>query len=246
LLLVQHDVSDAGGRALSESARRYPLSWPTGWKRTPAAERKRAEFGKTVERSYTERHYDGRPPETKTRKTKAPLSASDAALRLEAELDRLGAEDAKLSTNQKLRLDGTPRSDLAEPADVGAAVYFTLHQKPRCLACDKWTRVADNIAAIAQHIDALRRIDRYGVGSLDQAFAGYVALPPVGGTQGGDWRAEFGFRTGDLLTPEIVEARYRTLLKARHPDSGGSHDAIVRLNLARDAARAYFAPEAPR
>jgi hypothetical protein len=34
--------------------------------------------------------------------------------------------------------------------------------------------VADNIAAIAAHIDAIRRQDRYGVGTLDQAFAGYV------------------------------------------------------------------------
>lgn len=227
-----------------DSARRYPLSWPTGWKRTPAAERQRADFGKTKIESFTQRHYDGRPDEQKTRKRKAPLTAADAAVRLEQELDRLGAEDAKLSTSQKLRLDGTPRSDLSEPTDVGAAVYFTLHGKPRCLACDKWIRVADNIAAIAQHIDALRRIERYGIGTLDQAFTGYTALPPVGGTQGGDWRAEMGFQPGETPTLDTLEARYRQLLKLRHPDRGGSHDAVVRLNLARDAARAYFKPEA--
>lgn len=229
---------------MSESARRYPLSWPIGWKRTPAAERQRADFGKTKVESYVQRHY-GQPDEQKTRKRKAPLTASDAALRLEAELDRLGAEDAKLSTSQKLRLDGTPRSDLSEPSDVGAAVYFTLHGKPRCLACDRWTRVADNIAAIAQHIDALRRIERYGIGTLDQAFTGYTALPPVGGTQGRDWRAEFEFQPGDHpINLDVVEARYRALLKQRHPDNGGSHDAVVRLNLARDAARSYFKHEA--
>ncbi len=231
---------------MSDSARRYPLSWPTGWKRTPPTERQRADFGKTIEKTYTEHHYDGRPSETKRRKTKAPLTASDAAVRLEVELERLGAEDATLSTSQKLRLDGTPRSDLAEQADVGAAVYFTLHGKPRCLACDKWTRVADNIAAIAQHIDALRRIERYGIGTLDQAFTGYTALPPIGGTQGGDWRAEMGFQPGDRpITLDVVEARYRALLRERHPDKGGSHDAVVRLNLARDAARAYFKEVAP-
>jgi len=228
---------------MSDAARRYPLSWPIGWKRTPPAERKRADFGKTIEKSYVERHYDGRPNETKTRKSKAPLSASDAALRLEAELDRLGAEDAKLSTSQKLRIDGTPRSDLSEPTDVGAAVYFTLNGKARVLACDRWTRVADNIAAIAQHIDALRRIERYGIGDLNQAFAGYAALPPVGGTQGGDWRAELEIASAERLTLEQVEAQYRTLLKRRHPDAGGTHDAVVRLNRARDEARAYFKTE---
>jgi hypothetical protein len=61
-------------------------------------------------------------------------------------------------------------------------VYFKLHGKDRVLACDKWDRVADNIAAIAAHIDAIRRQDRYGVGTIDQAFAGYSALPPPGGT----------------------------------------------------------------
>lgn len=85
---------------------------------------------------------------------------------------------------------------------------------------------------------------------MNQAFAGYAALPPIGGTQGGDWRAELGFQPGDRpITLDVVEARYRALLKARHPDNGGSHDAVVRLNLARDAARAYFKPvqpEAPR
>lgn len=231
---------------MSDTVRRYPLSWPLGWTRTPASERQRADFGKTIEKSYVERHYDGRPPETKTRKSKAPLSAADAAARLEAELDRLGAEDAKLSTSLQLRLDGTPRSDRGEPTDVGAAVYFTLNGQTRVLACDKWTRVADNIAAIAQHIDALRRIERYGIGDLNQAFAGYAALPAVGGTQGGDWRAEMDFKPGDHpITLEVVEARYRALLKQRHPDNGGSHDAVVRLNLARDAARAYFKTEAP-
>lgn len=228
---------------MSETVRRYPLSWPIGWTRTPAAERKRADFGKSIEKVYTERFYDGRPPVTKTRKSKAPLSPADAALRLEAELDRLGAEDAKLSTNLQLRIDGTPRSDRGEPSDVGAAVYFTLNGQARVLACDRWTRVADNIAAIAQHIDALRRIERYGIGDLNQAFAGYAALPPRGGTQGGDWRAEFGFAPGEAISFEVVEARYRQLLRARHPDAGGSHDAVVRLNLARDAARAYFKSE---
>jgi hypothetical protein len=69
---------------LSESARRYPLSWPIGWVRTPASERKRADFGKTVEKSYVVRGYDGAADERRTKKAKAPLSASDAAVRLEA------------------------------------------------------------------------------------------------------------------------------------------------------------------
>ena len=59
------------------------------------------------------------------------------------------------------------------------------------------------------------------------------------------WRAELAFHPGDRpITLDVVEARYRALLRERHPDHGGSHDAVVRLNLARDAARVYFKTEA--
>jgi len=217
-----------------ESARRYPLSWPAGWKRTPPHERQRADFGKTKEEHYTEHVWNQatgvREPVSKTRKRKAALSSADAALRLEAELDRLGADNAKLSTSQKLRLDGTPRSDLSEPADVGAAVYFTLNGKPRCLACDKWNRVADNIAAIAQHIDALRRIERYGVGTMEQAFAGYAALPATSE----DWAIVL--EIASTATREEIITAHRRLATEHHPDKGGRLEDMARINRARDVA----------
>lgn len=219
-----------------DTARRYPLSWPTGWRRTPPAERQRADFGKTRVEAYTQKHSDGRPDEQKTRKRKAPLTAADAAVRLEAELDRLGAEDAKLSTSQKLRIDGTPRSDLSEPADVGAAVYFTLNGKPRVLACDRWTRVADNIAAIAQHIDALRRIERYGIGDMNQAFAGYAALPATAT----DWAIVLELPA--TATRADILAAHRRLAALHHPDKGGRLEDMARINQARDVALKAVAP----
>jgi len=140
---------------------RFPLQWPVGWKRTPAGDRKPARFG---------------------------VRRRDALARLQSELRMLGAAAEVLSTNVVLRLDGLPRSGQAAPSDPGAAVYFTLKGKPRCLACDRWTRVADNIAAIAAHVEAIRAVDRYGVGTMDQAFAGYAQL------QAGpdDWRSVLG------------------------------------------------------
>ena len=202
---------------------RYPLAWPVGWKRTPATERQRAAFAKTLT-------VPGDALRLASKRT-VPLTIADAARRLEGELERLGATEPVLSTNQPLRLDGTPRSDLREPADPGAAVYFRLKGKPRCLACDRWTRVADNVAAVAQHIDALRRIERYGVGTMDQAFAGYAALPP----SPADWWIVL--QVSPDATSAQVDDAYRRLARASHPDSGGSHDQMARLNAARDAAR---------
>lgn len=168
-----------------------------------------------------------------TRKTTTkPINAVEASERLEYQLDKLGAAGAILSTNQELRLDGRPKAN-SEPVDPGAAVYFRLHHKDHVLACDKWDRVADNIAALAAHLDALRRIDRYGVGDLLQAFAGYQALPAKGET----WRTTLGFAPDQPVTRAAIDAAFRERAREAHPDrEGGSHDAMASLSAAKREA----------
>jgi len=208
----------------------YPLAWPTGWPR--ATYRKAAMFGKV--RTIT-------TATGSSYKRNEPLEVSDGLRRLRDELRRLGASYVTISSNLKLRLDGLPMGGQAKVLpDPGVAVYFTLEGKQLVLACDKWTSAADNMAAIAGHIEAIRTQERYGVGSVAQAFAGYLALPAKGESQGGDWRTELEFGPGVHPNLDAVETRYRALLRQRHPDRGGSHEAIVRLNLARDQARKYF------
>jgi hypothetical protein len=167
---------------------------------------------------------------TAKRTTTRALTAVDAAIRLQREIDRLGGRDGILSTNLRTRIDGVPTAKQVEPFDPGAAVYFTLNKKPMCLACDKWDRVADNVAALAQHIDALRRIDRYGVGSLEQAFAGYMALPPMSV----DWWTVLGVDANATL--EQVDEAFKRQAFIAHPDRGGTHDEMARLSEARQAA----------
>lgn len=203
---------------------RYPLHWPTGWKRTQ--DRQRAKFGKVT-------------TDASGYKYNANLGVADGIARVAGEMRRLGVRDGDwlISSNVPVRLDGLPYANTAQPADPGVAVYFRVGAKrdPRVLACDRWTRVADNLAAIAGHVEAIRMQDRYGVGTLEQAFAGYAAIPAK--TGGADWRTEMGFKPdarGDL---DLVERQYRDLARVRHPDNGGSHEAMARLNEARDAAR---------
>jgi len=154
-----------------------------------------------------------------------------ARKRLEGELDRLNASEVVLSTNIALRLDGLPRSGQGEPSDPGVAVYFRLLGKPRTLACDRWDRVADNMAAIAGHVAAIRAVDRYGVGTLEQAFAGYAALPAS--TE--EWWLVLGVEPN--ATIEEVEEAFRDLAKRHHPDAGGAPGEMARLTAAREAAR---------
>jgi len=187
----------------------YPLSWPTGWKRTMPIRRTRARFTR-------ERHQ---------------LSVNDATERLLVETERLGAEGLIVSTNVELRLDGFPRANRPEPADPGVAVYFLLEDKRAVLACDRWDRVADNIAAIAAHIEAIRAQERYGVGTLEQAFRGYLALPAPNGER--PWREVLP----GCATLAEAEAKYRARAKECHPDMEGHHAQMTDLNLAIAAAR---------
>lgn len=196
---------------MNEAVSRFPLEWPLGWKRTEAHRRRLGKF----------------------RVGSKWITTAEATGRLERELDRLKVKNITLSTNVSLRLDGRPRSD-ERPADPGAAIYFSFKGKATVLACDTYTEVADNIAALAAHIEALRAIERYGVGTIEQALAGYKALPA---DTAANWRAVFGFPKDSRPSWDQVDAAYKALAKQKHPDIGGTEIEMAHLNRARDYAQ---------
>jgi hypothetical protein len=221
-LVVLHLVwTDVGARTVidHESIKRFPLEWPVGWKRTPTFKRLDAPFG-------TKRTTNGR------------LTVMLATERLENEVERLGARNPVLSTNVSLRLDGRPRSD-ENPSDPGAAIYFSFKGKASVLACDRFRTVADNIAAIAGHIEALRRVERYGVGTIEQALAGYKALPA---DTAANWRAVFGFPADSTPTLDQVDSAYKAAAREKHPDLGGTDIEMSHVNRARDYALMELQP----
>jgi hypothetical protein len=199
----------------------YPLQWPQGWPR--AKYRKAAQFGRTEQRpgqSY---------------KSKTDLTMADAMKRVKVELERLGADavdDSIVSTNLKLNLSGLPRGDQGEPQDPGVAVYFQKKGAPmRVIAIDAYDRVRDNVAAIAATLEAMRAIERHGGAQiLERAFSGFAALTAPGKT----WWDTLEVRPD--ASREVIEANFKRLAHDRHPDKGGSHEAMAALNTARDEA----------
>lgn len=169
---------------------------------------------------------------------KRGLSVEGATKRLEIELDRLKAVDPTLSTNVSLNLRGIPRGD-ERPSDPGAAVYFSFRGKATVLACDHYASVAGNIAAIAAHVEALRRIERYGVGTIEQALAGYRSLPA---DTAANWRAVFGFSADSTPTVDQVDTAYRAAARLKHPDVGGTDIEMAHVNRARDYALMELQP----
>lgn len=210
----------------------YPLSWPPSWPRTATILREHSRFFSTV-RGEIQTGSNYRPLYKKDR------TMSDATDGLLAELQKLGAGNVVISTNVELRNDGLPYSNRRAPLDPGAAVYFMLKKKPIVLACDKWLRVEDNLHAIAKHIEALRGQERWGVGSVEKAFAGYTALPAPGESGAATWWAVLGVAQDAPF--EVTRDAYREQAKRCHPDAnGGTHDAMTRLNTAWDQARKSY------
>ena len=210
----------------------FPLAWPAGWRRIESQYRKSAKFGKG------ERRYSADYKSSWTRKRE--LTIADGVERVRAELRSLGVPDGEsiISTNLELRLDGLPRSNQPAPADPGVAVYWQIPTEPmRCMATDRYDRVADNLAAIAATLEAMRAIERHGGAEiLDRAFTGFAALPPPGGTSARGWREVLGVDATERDIEKVKE-RYRRLSAVHHPDRGGSSDMMAEINWAWSQAQ---------
>lgn len=184
---------------------RHPLHWPLGQKRTPPILRKDARFGNT--------------------------SIGAQVDELANEMRNLGCRSWLISSNLRMRNDGLPFSQQRMPDDSGIAVYFKMSGKDHVLACDRWHRPEHNLRAIVLHIAALRGQDRWGVGTLEQAFAGYAALPPAASAPAKrEWSEVLGVQWDDESVH--VKARYRALVKQHHPDAGGDVAAFKEVQAA--------------
>lgn len=199
------------GRIIDADA--YPLYWPEGWKRSQRRK--------------------------KSRYTVKMAQARDDLLK---ELRLLGARDVVISSNVALRRDGLPYANTPEPKDPGIAVYWVTKDKDqRVIACDCWSTVAENMRAVGLTIGALRQIERTGASQiLERAYMGFKALPapeaePQPVIDLHEALTVLRLSPSDL-TKENVERNYRQLAKERHPDHGGSDEAMAQLNMARTIA----------
>ena len=199
------------------------------------------------------------PEKDTEERLKAPFKATWAnTLDLLAfELDKVSARNVTLNTMHSpddVRLDGKLRGDSRAPAhpgviitferfegldDKGASKYVELR-----FPCDTFTYWKDNVRAIALALEALRKVDRYGVRAGSQ-YAGFKALPA------GDFTVEMtpelaadfiakGAGMGNvpaiansiMQNPLFAESVYRTAAKALHPDKGGNPEEFKKLESA--------------
>lgn len=206
---------------------RNPLSWPLNQRRTPSADRKRAQF----------KNYGSQ------------VTVAVGVSRIEAALDaytrvghsyRIPPDTIIISTNVINGVKGKPLSSQPEPDDPGVAVYFQLDGVDYCLPCDKWNRVADNLAAIAAHINAMRGIEHWGVASSSQVYTDFKALPEnAGATAHGDWWVILRFN--EIPTLQQAKQSRDKLVAYYHPDKPtGNRDMFELVQKAWEQAQAYY------
>lgn len=175
---------------------------------------------------------------------------------LEHELRMIGAETAVLmvdATERDCRIDGQLRAD-ARPASPRVILAFDSEHGPLKYHCDRFETWQTNLRAIAHGLEALRKVERYGIGSRGEQYRGFTALPSgiaLGpSTMSRRDAAELMIRTAGIewygddfagcvelllagIDSEQLSGAWRFAVKRAHPDQGGDVEAFKNLQLAR-------------
>lgn len=158
---------------------------------------------------------------------------------------QLAVHDRDVKGNGSLRAT-------ARPDHPGVVVSFTSPRLGKVrFTCDRFTDWQDNLRAIALGMEALRKVDRYGITSDGQQYAGFraieaaetarafetvedaatfIATHALDAPHGG--RAE-RIAAAMLDDDELVDTYYRRAAKRAHPDAGGDDTTMARLTVAR-------------
>jgi hypothetical protein len=162
-----------------------------------------------------------------------------------------------------MRLDGGLRAD-ARVNFHGVIISFESKHGPLSYSCDKysassWARSGDpkwqaNVRAIALGLEALRKIERYGIADSGQQYTGWNALPPgrpmPAAKMTAEQAAQFIARTSSAIEIQtdawrillddrkVLRARYRDAAFKLHPDHGGDRAEFDRLQEAAEVLEA--------
>jgi hypothetical protein len=133
----------------------------------------------------------------------------------------------------------------ATPRSPAVRVAFESRHGPLLYATDRFTHWQANVRAIALSLEALRKVDRYGVAGAGEQYRGWTAIDSRPAQMTREQAAEFiahwaGFAASEASIVQAavrndVSAFYRAAAKRAHPDvTGDDGDTMARLNAARD------------
>lgn len=201
------------------------------------------------------------PGEFSATRSTSPFSAgwSNTVDLLKREVGQLGATEVVLQAavdEGDIRNDGGLRAS-ARPEHPGVIVSLEGRQGPLSFPCDRFLHWQANVRAVALGMEALRRVDRYGITRTGEQYQGWRALgsgtpvPAAAMTveEAARFLSEHAIESPlsgrsvvsveDLLT-DVPERRawalrlaYRLGAQRLHPDHGGGAEAFGRLQEAK-------------
>ena len=202
--------------------------WPPGWQ-DANRDYKRAYSRFDASHSQTLDLLDRETYHLQARSVYLQVAASDRDCRL----------DGQLRANAKVDHPGVILT--IETRNLGTLVYAT----DRFRGTYKTPGWQSNLRAIALGLEALRKIERYGIAERGQQYAGYRELPPGAILLGSRMTVEdaAAFILEHCGNPDRAEAvewdplfaltLYKDAAKRLHPDVGGDEALFKRLNDAK-------------
>lgn len=192
-------------------------------------------------------HWDGPRTPTGTRR-RAQFGARWDTVRsdLERELDLLGATQAVIGLDLRpsdIRVDGWPKANAYAPPPV--SLTTDSRHGPLRYQCDRWAHWRDNVRAIGLVLTRQRLVNDAGVGTSDQVYRGFQALPSGGApiVVDGPMTVDQAIRVLHDAAPGVawdwddpvgLGLAYRAAALSTHPDHGGTADAFRQVCRARD------------
>lgn len=127
------------------------------------------------------------------------------------------------------RIDGLPRAN-ARPAHPGAVLYIESMAGPLSYPCAKFNTWTDNLRAITLGLNGLRRLERYGITSNNEQYAGWKALPsasdsPAGGAVVDEAEALLR-RVSEMPDEPDLTRVSRVARRCSHPDRHGGDQSL--------------------
>lgn len=150
---------------------------------------------------------------------------SDTMELLEREITKLGSHAVVIElalTEAEIRLDGWPRAS-ARPSHPGVVVSFDSRHGPLRYGTDAFSNWQANVWAIALGLEALRKVERYGIGKRGEQYQGWRQLESGGPS----------INRGRALIKE--HGSTTKALQATHPDRGGDRQDFEDVQAARKA-----------
>jgi hypothetical protein len=166
---------------------------------------------------------------------------------LDTELRAIHAKGVELLVSidpANFRRDGRPYAN-AQAEHPGVILSFEIPKIGQLsYPCDTFTAWEDNLRAIVLALEALRKVDRYGVTKHGEQYRGFLAIEataaPAGFATADDalaWLIDFTGLVnldGSALRPRVA---LREAQRKAHPDQGGDAATFQRVSLAEAKLR---------